>query len=134
MTVCAAGKEIKESVEQDLAWFFMMQGRWVETGSPADVKDGDLISFDIQFGPEMDDHPDEEFTSIGWLSQMISRQYRSLTASDGAVSLLSPNEAPEDLGVLIPTDYKGTVLHLWRFSLQPSYDDEGLRGRCHGED
>ena len=91
-TVCAAGKEIEEPLERQLAWFFMMHGRWVETGAPAEVTDGELISFDIQYTPEMDDHPEQEFTSIGWLSQMISRQYRSLTAANGTVSLLSPNK------------------------------------------
>ena len=123
VAICAAGKEIEEPVERDLAWFFMMHGRWVETGAPAEVKDGELIFFDIQFAPEMDDHPEQEFTSVGWLSQMISRQYRSLTAADGAVTLLTPKRAPGDLGVLIPKDYNGKVLHLWRFSLQPGYDD-----------
>jgi len=37
--------------------------------------------------------------------------------------LLSPNKDPAALGVLIRADYKGDMLRVWRFRLQPNYDD-----------
>ena len=47
---------------------------------------------------------------------------RDLTAKDGTVSSLSPSEEPGALEVVIPLDYKGKVLRLWRFRVRPNYD------------
>jgi hypothetical protein len=123
VTLCAAGQEIDHPLERRIAWFLMTQGKWSDEQAPAQIENGELISFEMQIAPDDNPNPEEEFVSVGWLSQMVSRQYRDLTASDGKVSLLSPTQEPGALGVLIPLDYKGQVLRLWRFRLQPNYDD-----------
>ena len=62
----------------------------------------------------------EQFDS---LSNMISRHYIDLIRSDGKINKLIPDKQPEGVGALIPHDYKGKVLRLWRFTLKPNYDD-----------
>ena len=65
----------------------------------------------------------QRFAMLGFLSEMISAQYNLLTSPEGQVRTLSPNQQPDQLRVLIPNNYKGRVLKLWRFTLQPNYDD-----------
>jgi hypothetical protein len=59
------------------------------------------IYFDVT-GVCDDPNPEQEFLIIGSLSQMISRQFNSLTVGDGEILRLSPQVDPEKLGVLIP--------------------------------
>jgi hypothetical protein len=119
----AAGTEIVDPLEQEIAWFLMNHGRWTETEAPAEVEHGDLVSFEFQLTPRENENPEQEFVGVGWLSQMVSTQYRELTVADGKVATLSPNMHPAALGVVIPIEYKGTAVRLWRFRLQPNYDD-----------
>jgi hypothetical protein len=46
---------------------------------------------------------------------MISRQYNVLTVHDGQIARLVPEKEPGSFGVIIPSDYVGKVLPLWRF-------------------
>jgi hypothetical protein len=60
------------------------------------------------------------FETIGNMSGMVSRRFNTMTANKGEVERLSPQTDISDLGIQIPTDYQGEVLHLWRFILQQS--------------
>ena len=116
------GRMITDPTEQKLAWFFLQFGHWDELTHPAEIKDGELVSFD--FAPtRYGGNPEQEFQLIGSLSTMISLQYNRFTVDDGAVNRLIPNIVPEKLGVRIASDYKGEVLKLWRFSLVPPRDE-----------
>ena len=89
---------------------------------PAESENGGRLVRD-HVTPRENENPDQEFVGGGWLSKMVSAQYRELTVADGKVAALSPNKHPAALGVVIPIDYKGKVLRLWRFRLRPNYKD-----------
>lgn len=116
----AAGREIVDELEKRLAWFFLRYGRWDDIEQPACVEDGELISFDIQ-GVRKDPNPDQDFLLIGQLSEMISQQFNSLTVEEEKVLSLSPEVDPEKLGVVIPKDFKGDALGIWRFTVRPAH-------------
>ena len=117
-TLYCGEQEIEGSFEESLAWFFINYGNWVEDKAPAVIEEGKLISIEIPFIPEERDNPDQPFEGIGFLSQMISRQYNELTAPGGHIDFLSPERPPDQLGILIPLDYEGRALPLWRFLWQ----------------
>lgn len=117
-TLYCGEQEIEDSFEESLAWFFINYGNWVEDKAPAVIEEGKLISIEIPFIPEERDNPDQPFEGIGFLSQMIFRQYNELTAPGGHIDFLSPERPPDQLGILIPLDYEGRALPLWRFLWQ----------------
>jgi hypothetical protein len=117
VTLYCGEQEIEGPFEKHLAWFFINYGNWVEDKAPAVIEKGQLISFEIPFIPEERANPDQPFETMGFLSQMISRQYNELTAPGGHIDFLSPERQPNQLGILIPLDYKGISLPLWRFQL-----------------
>jgi len=120
--ICANGTIISDPLERKLAWFFMLYGQWSEVDQPAEIADGKLEYFEITMNPP--EPPSEQpFSSLGFLSQMVSRQYIDLTSEGRNVKLLAPDRDPNDLGVLIPQDFKGETLKLWRFQMQPNLDD-----------
>lgn len=109
--------------EQRIAFSLMMFGQWKEenviTTNPSCQNEIDYIEF--SYSPE--EYNDEQgFCIVGSLSTIISRQYGELTAPDGKVQCLTPNIAPGLLGFVVPEDYKGVSLPLWRFQLQPNYE------------
>jgi len=76
------------------------------------------MSFRVR--PQERSNPDQNFEIIGYLSEMISRQFNDVTAPRGSVKLLSPTEEPDTFGVVIPSGYRGQVLGLWRFQMTPN--------------
>ena len=118
----ANGVEITDEFEKKLVWFFMMYGKWEKIDQPAEVKNGLLEYFDISVSPEQYDKT-KGFAMLGFLSELISKNYKSLTSPEGEILQLSPKQQPEHLSVLIPHDYNGKDLKLWRFHVQPNYDD-----------
>jgi hypothetical protein len=106
--------------EREIAWFLLNHGDWPQEATPPEIVNGELISLGFRAVPEDRSNPDEDFEIVGFLSQMISRQYNEITAPSGRVDLLSPQQDPETLGVLIPPDFRGEKLRLWRFSLAPN--------------
>jgi hypothetical protein len=122
VVMCVAGKEITDQTESRLAWFFMLYGKWDEVNQLAKVVDGLLNYFEMTVAPMEFNHK-QGFAILGSLSDMISKHYNQLTAEDGEIRRLIPQQQPDQLGILIPHDYKGRVLKLWRFTLQPNYDD-----------
>jgi hypothetical protein len=118
----AGGKEITNEFEQKLAWFFLNYGNWQDLELPAKIENNELIYFDVT-GVCDDPNPEQEFLIIGSLSQMISRQFDSLTVGDSEILRLSPQVDPEKLGVLIPKEHKGEALGIWRFYQQSSLSD-----------
>ena len=118
----ANGKEITDDFERKLAWFFMLHGKWNEVDQPAEIIDGLLEYTEFRVSPEQYDRT-QEFAILGFLSELISSNYNFLTSSKGEIMQLEPKQQPDDLCVLIPKDYKGKVLRLWRFNLQPNFED-----------
>lgn len=111
------GAKIDEKFEQKLALYFMLYSNWIDSESEAKVQDGDLVYFDFITKPE-EPVPGQQFQILGFLSEMISRNFNNLTASDAGIDRLSPLTDPDALGILIPQGYKGKQLPLWRFTLE----------------
>jgi len=110
---------IEDDIEKEIAWFLMNYGNWGSRKLPAEIVDGKLVSMGFRVTPEERANPDEDFEIVGRLSEMISRQFNELTAPGGAVKHLSPERDPDTLGVVVPLDYRGTALPLWRFTIHP---------------
>lgn len=112
-------RQIENPIEKKLAWFFVQFGDWSDNDTEVHIKDGQLIWFEISVSskPTQGQH----FSLIGFLSQMVSRQYDELTTSAGEVEQLTPSAEPEALGIVIPPDYSGRDLKLWRFIMSPNY-------------
>lgn len=114
--------EIRDRNERELAVFFMQYGGWPVQHLPAERDGGDLISFGVRAVPP-GPVPYREFEILGALSSMVSMQYNAATAPGGEVLMLSPREDPGSYGILIPQDYRGKALHLWRFEQHPTYEE-----------
>jgi hypothetical protein len=112
-----------EKKEQEIAWFLLLYGKWPIEDSPAEVVNGELISWGVRAAPEERANPDENFEFVGRLSTMVSMQYNDITAPSGQVDLLTPHRDPDALGVLIPPDFKSDRLPLWRFVIKPAPPD-----------
>ena len=97
----------------------MLYGEWPSEAGEACIENGEFISFDFVSQPE-EMLPDQGFDMIGSMSGMISRRFNTMTASEGQVERLSPQTDISDLGIHIPHDYQGEVLHLWLLIQQPS--------------
>lgn len=115
-----ARQRIEDPFERQLAWYIIRYGSWSCTNT-AQVTDGVLESVDFVFEPEMEMEEDQGFELLGPLSGMISRFYDDLTrGSDGGLRHLAPTREPGSLGVVIPKDYKGKALPLWRLHFRPT--------------
>jgi len=110
---------IEDEFERSLAFYFMMFGDWPVGEPEARIENGELLSIDFVTAPEHAT-PRQGFEFLGSLSGAISRYYSCLTVSDQGVERLTPSVEPGALGVLIPANYEGKHLPLWRFSLQPT--------------
>lgn len=112
--------EVRDPFERKLAWFLLSYGDW-DAGEPeAEIEDGDLTC--IRLEANKDRAPGQQFATLGFLSQMISSQFNDLTAEEGEIIRLSPSTDPDKLGIIIPIDFKGEALRLWRFAISPNYE------------
>jgi hypothetical protein len=111
------GVRLEDKFEQSLAFCFMLHSEWVVSEPEAKIEDGNLAYCEFVARPE-EPVPEQQFQMLGFLSEMISRNYNDLTASSEGVESLSPRVDPDALGILIPEGYKGKQLPLWRFTLK----------------
>ncbi len=100
----------------------MLHGKWEKVDQPAEVKNSLLEYFEFSISPEQYDKK-QGFAMLGYLSQLITSNYKSLTSPNGEIQRLTPKQQPDQLSVLIPPNYKGKTLKLWRFNLQPNFED-----------
>ena len=115
------GMRIESREERNLAYYFMLHSNW-SGGEPRPcIEANHLIHLDFEVA-----HPEpvagQEFQMLGFLSSMISRRFNDLTAPSGQIERLAPSSDPGSLGIVIPHDYRGSRLRLWRFILQPNYE------------
>lgn len=122
VVVCAGDEELTNALESSLAWFFMLYGKWEEVDQSARLTENLLEYTEMKVSPIQTD-PKHGFAILGFLSEMISRQYNQLTAGEGETRHLIPQQEPDQLGVLIPHDHKDKALKLWRFKVKPNFDD-----------
>ncbi|TWU13681.1 hypothetical protein CA54_25160 [Symmachiella macrocystis] len=119
--VCADDIEVVDPLEERITWFLILNGTWNDIFEYASVTDNLLNYLDMQLRPELpnDEASNQEpFTIIGTMSQMISNQYKLSTSPNGPITSLIPNQQPDEFGILIPHDYVGKTLKLWRLYQQ----------------
>jgi hypothetical protein len=114
----AAGEEILDPFEQKLAFFLMLNCTWEEI-SPYHEENGEIIHVDFVYEPQERVGGEMPFENIGYLSQLISHQYRAATSNDDGPTSLMPGELTPTLGIAIPKEYECKTLKLWRFVQQP---------------
>lgn len=129
-TILAGGKEITDEYERKLVWFFMLHGKWEKVDQPAEVKNGLLEYTEFSISPEQYDKK-QGFAMLGYLSQLITSNYKFLTSPEGEILQLTPKQQPDQLSVLVPPDYKGKTLKLWRFHVKPNFEDLKIKKDNH---
>jgi hypothetical protein len=112
-------KKIIQPREQSIALFLMLYGEWASSGGEAHIENNELIYFDLVSQP-IETNDEQPFETIGNMSGMVSRRFNAMTVNNGEIERLSPQTDISNLGIQIPSDYQGEVLHLWRFILQES--------------
>jgi len=114
----AGGREITDEIEQRLGWYFFLYGAWADIEQPGHVVDGELLWMDME--PKREDpNPEQIFLLVGNLSEMICRQFNSVTTDQGKVTRLAPETNPAKFGAKIPKGFRGEVLGVWQFELKP---------------
>lgn len=117
------GNLIEDDVEQQIAFYLMRYGSWISDGTPAEVVDGKLKSFQFLFAPaEEEEISDQPFRSMGNLSSMVSTAFQELTIENNGVVSMDVRYDPSFFHLQIPEKYKGGSLPLWQFVLQPNMD------------
>jgi len=113
------GKKIESRLEQNIAWYLLLYGDWRQEEAPAHISDSRLEYVDFILRPEQES--DQGFEIIGSLSSMFSSFYVQTTSEEKRVKRLLVR-ASDRWGGLIPDDYKGDALPLWRFTLKPNFE------------
>lgn len=113
------GELIEDPIERQLAFYFITNSGWdIEDSSKFEGRQ--LVHIEFIASP-MEPVNDQELQSLGFLSQMISRNYNLVTSADtGTITHLSPKADPGSLSVLIPNDHKVKKLPLLLLTVQSS--------------
>lgn len=119
-----AGSVIENDLEKNIAFYLMIYGDWIESQNEAIIRDGKLTGIRLRYSPE-EPVENQDIHIIGTLSSMVSTGFRETTVKEGKVFTLSLKSDPMMFKVLIPENYKGEKLPLWRFTLQPNLDFKG---------
>jgi hypothetical protein len=115
--VCCAGQSITDPLERRIATWLMFYGRW--TYEVQSKTAGGLIeAVEHRWVPEEDTK--QGFEIVDSISGMFSTFYKFATSDEDQIGKLRLDVTPGSWGSLIPEGYKGAVLPLWRFKLQPS--------------
>jgi len=124
INIYSAGHKISDSLEKEIAFYLIQFGDWEEKQAEAIIERGKLLGMRFIFAPHIE--TEDNFSLIGTLSTMISNMFKQHTVVDGKVIAVDSHLDPERFKVFIPTHYKGKELPLWRFTIQPNHDFEGL--------
>jgi len=117
-----AGKRLEDEVEKLIAFYMMLYGKWQDSGPGAELdSDGLPTAILYSFEPE-ERHAGQGFEIIGSLSSMFSAFYNSVTLEEGRVANFAHYDDPSKLAPIIPPDYKGKALPLWRLIQQPNVE------------
>lgn len=117
-----AHQEILNERERQIAFYLMFHSSWEEDISIANM-DGDRVEYvDITARQAGDKALEQEFEGLGTLAGMISSYYKWLTTAEDEIVRLTPQLEPAALAPGFDDAYRGEVLRLWQFQVQPNYD------------
>lgn len=128
--IYCAGNEVTDEEEKKIAFYLIQFGTWLEKDTEAIISDNKLLGMRFVYSPENQEEPN--FAIIGHLSTMVTNGFRNHTVKNGDVVALKLGLDPSVFKVLIPQDYKGQNLPLWRFVIQSNPDFKGLVGAENG--
>lgn len=128
--IYCAGNEVTDEEEKKIAFYLIQFGTWLERDTEAIISDNKLLGMKFVYSPQSQEEPN--FAIIGYLSTMVTNGFRNHTVKNGDVVALKLGLDPSVFKVLIPQDYKGQSLPLWRFVIQSNPDFEGLVGAENG--
>lgn len=121
VAVYSEDRAIVDPLELRIVSFLLIHGDWDQQDVGIEII-GDDLGINIKVGPdpEHDTQQKQGFTSIGFLSSMISRLYRQATTTDsGTVSGVRMEFSPGYVGELIPPEYRGQALPIWQLVVSP---------------
>ena len=111
-----AGQDIDDDLESSIAFGLMLYSKW--DGDQEVETDGDqLQSIIFTVAPE-ETVNEQEFQVLGNMSEILSRKFLSLTSPKGSIERFSPKLQEANFDPIIPIDYQGKYLKLWRFLQQ----------------
>jgi hypothetical protein len=113
-----AGRPILDSQEQAIAFYLMLYGGWHEEENVL-TTDNQLDAIEFRYVPLGES--EQDFAIVGSLSSMFSSFYNAATLNETGVDQIRAETTPDWLGQLIPNDYHGQALPLWRFVQRPSF-------------
>lgn len=113
---------VEDKTEKNIALYLMMYGKWVYDGGHLELDDQGLPVAAVHEVTPEESFPNQGFEIIGSLSSLYSHVYNSLTLEGRSVSKLNVKE-PAALAPIIPRDFEGKRLKLWRLILQPNCND-----------
>jgi hypothetical protein len=115
-----AGRVVSAPKEQQIVHMLMLHGGWNED-TPAEIVDGEIVSTSFVFVPEEHATRREQFALHNPLSSIYSSMFNDATLShEGEFADLRVELDPSSLSSLIPDDYEGDVLRVWRLHLSAS--------------
>lgn len=115
--------ELTDPLEKKLAFYFTRFSKWVESEEEALVEDADLVALRFTYAPDPEMVTEgQPFQMLGSISSMISRAFAEQTTEEGEVIAITATTEPNELGVLIPENYEGKGLPLWRMTTRPNLD------------
>ncbi|MGE6200839.1 hypothetical protein ACLH0M_14755 [Aeromonas media] len=120
--IYSCGREVVDQVEKNIAFYLMRFGNW-DCGEPEAILDEHhcLDSVRFIFNPQsLENATEQGFDIIGHLSSMITSAFNEHTIYEQQVTAIDAKVEPDVFSVKIPEDYKGKVLPLWRFDIQPN--------------
>ena len=124
LTFLSEDKEILDNREKQIAFYLMFHSNWVDD-APLAVMDGERVSY-VEFAArsedDREDPPGQPFRSLGTLAGMVTSFYKWLTTANEEIVRLTPQLEPADLAPGFDDGYRGKVLHLWQFQIEPNYE------------
>ena len=111
-----AGRLIEDPLERRIATHLIFFGKW-NYETEAKIVANQIDAVEHRWTPD-EDH-EQGFEFVDSISGMFSTLYKFATQGEDKIENLQLDAGPE-WGLLIPEDYKGKALPLWRFILEPS--------------
>jgi hypothetical protein len=114
-----AGRVVTVPTEQHIVQRLMFYGGWREEASP-EIVDNELISISFLFSPDEPPPDQQQFALHRPLSSIFSAMFNEATMNvEGEITALRVEIDPSALASLIPDDYEGDILRIWRLHVEP---------------
>lgn len=114
-------KEILNERERQIAFYLLFHSTW-EGEMPIPTMDGERVEY-VEIAARLagEKSLEQEFEGLGTLAGMISSYYKWLTTTDDEVVRLTPQLEPAALAPGFDDAFRGEVLRLWQFQIEPNY-------------